>query len=78
MAILNPKSAPQGAALLTASDPARAMVAHESSLMAGRSGVIATGSVSPAMEAVIRGNNALFNQLKIEAVPFIIVKNAHR
>ncbi len=76
VAILNPKSAPQGAALLTASDPAQAMVAHEASLMAGRGGVIAMGSVSSALEASIRGNNALFNQLKIEAVPFIIAKNA--
>jgi thiol:disulfide interchange protein DsbG len=76
VAILNPKSEPQGAALLGASDPAQAMVAHEASLMKGQGGVIVMGSVSPAMDAAIKGNNAILNQLKIESVPFIIAKNA--
>lgn len=76
VAILNPKSAPQGAALLAASDPAQAMVAHEASLMAGKGGVIVMGSMSPTMEASIKGNTDMFNQLKVESVPFIIAKNA--
>lgn len=76
VAILNSKSAPQGAALLGAADPAQAMAAHEASLMAGKGGVITMGSVSPAMDAEIKGNNAILNQLKVASVPFIITKNA--
>jgi thiol:disulfide interchange protein DsbG len=75
VAILNDKSAPQGAALLGASDPAQAMTAHEASLMAGKGGIIVMGSVSPAMDAAIKGNNAILNNLKIASVPFIIAKN---
>jgi len=75
VAILNAKSAPQGAALLGASDPAQAMAAHEASLLTGKGGVIVMGGMAPAMEAAIKGNNAIFSQFKIESVPFIIAKN---
>lgn len=76
VAILNPKSAPQGATLLGASNPEQAMAAHEASLMQGKGGTIVMGSMSAAMAAAIQGNNDLFNQLKIESVPFILAKNA--
>ena len=76
VAILNPKSAPQGATLLGASDPEQAMVAHEASLAAGKGGTIVMGSMSPPMAAAIKGNTDIFNQLKIESVPFILAKNA--
>ena len=76
IAILNPKSAPQGASLLGASNPEQAMVAHEASLMAGKGGTIAMGSMSPAMAAALKGNTDIFNQLKIESVPLILAKNA--
>nr|WP_295775804.1 DsbC family protein [Rhodoferax sp.] len=76
VAILNPKSGPQGATLLGASNPEQAMVAHEASLMQGKGGTIVMGSMSPAMAAAIKGNTDLFNQLKIESVPFILAKNA--
>lgn len=76
IAILNPKSAPQGATLLGASDPEQAMAAHEASLMAGKGGTIVMGSMSPAMAAALKGNTDIFNQLKIESVPLILAKNA--
>lgn len=76
VAILNPKSAPQGALLLGAPNPEQAMVSHEASIMAGKGGTIVMGTVSPAMAAAIKGNTGLFNQLKIESVPFILAKNA--
>jgi len=76
VAILNPKSGPQGATLLGAANPEEAMVAHEASLMAGKGGTIVMGSMSPAMAAAIKGNTDLFNQLKIESVPFILTKQA--
>lgn len=76
VAILNTKSAPQGGALLSAPDPVQAMVAHEESLMRGKGGVIVMGGMSPPMFAAIKGNTELFNQLKVDSVPFIIGKNA--
>ena len=76
VAILNPKSAPQGATLLGASNPEQAMAAHESSLMQGKGGTIVMGSMSPEMAAALKGNTDIFNQLKIESVPFILAKNA--
>ena len=76
VAILNPKSGPQGAAILGASNPEQAMAAHETSLSTGKGGVITMGGMSPALAAAIKGNNDLFNQLKIESVPFILAKNA--
>lgn len=76
VAILNPKSGPQGAALLGATDPVQAMVAHETSLLAGKGGVIVMGGMAPAMDAAIKGNNAIFSQFKVESVPFILAKNA--
>ena len=76
VAILNAKSAPQGAALLGATDPAQAMVAHEASLLTGKGGIIVMGGMAPAMDAAIKGNNAIFSQFKIESVPFIVAKNA--
>lgn len=76
VAILNTKSGPQGGALLSASDPAQAMAAHEESLLKGKGGVIVMGGMSPPMIAALKGNTDLFNQLKIESVPFIITKNA--
>jgi thiol:disulfide interchange protein DsbG len=76
VAILNPKSGPQGAAILGASNPGQAMAAHEASLATGKGGVITMGSMSPAVAAAIKGNNDLFNQLKIESVPFILTRNA--
>jgi thiol:disulfide interchange protein DsbG len=75
VAILNPKSAPQGAAILSAANPEQAMVAHEASLMAGKGGVITMGSISQPMFTALKGNTDLFNQLKIESVPFILAKH---
>jgi thiol:disulfide interchange protein DsbG len=76
VAILTQKSAPQGAALLGASNPEQAMAAHEASLMQGKGGTIVMGTMSPAMTAALKGNTDIFNQLKIESVPFILAKNA--
>ncbi|MES2584242.1 MAG: DsbC family protein [Pseudomonadota bacterium] len=76
VAILNTKSGPQGAAILGASNPEQAMVAHEASLMAGKGGVITMGSMPPPMVTALKGNTELFSQLKVESVPFILAKNA--
>jgi thiol:disulfide interchange protein DsbG len=76
VSFINGKSAPQGAAILSASDPAEFMMAHETSLLAGTGGAPTPASMTPEMEAAIKANTALFNSLKVESVPFVIAKNA--
>ena len=75
VAFIGPKSAPQGAALLSATNPAEAMTEHEKSILAGTGGMAAPSSVSPEMEAAIKSNTALFNQLKVDSVPYVLAKN---
>lgn len=74
--IINATSAAQGAALLSASDPAQRMAEHEASILAGTGGTSASASVSPEVEQAIRNNTALFNNLGVESVPFIVARNA--
>lgn len=76
ISFINGKSAPQGAALLAASNPAELMTAHETSLLAGTGGLSDTPTLSSEQEAVIKTNTQLLNSLKVESVPFVITKNA--
>ena len=73
--LLNPKSAPQGAALLMASNPAELMSTHEASLLAGSGGISASADVPADIEQAIKGNTKLFNDLRGESVPMIIAKH---
>ena len=75
VAIVNAKSAPQGAALLTAANPLEAMTAHETSILAGSGGSSAPSSMAPETEAAIKANTQLLNALKAESVPMLIAKN---
>ena len=74
--LLNAASSSQGAALLSAADPTQSMTEHESSMRAGTGGISASASVTPAMEAALKANTRLFNDLGVESVPFIIARNA--
>jgi len=76
VSIINGTSATQGAALLAAANPAEMMQAHEASLLAGTGGIAAPSGMSAEVEAAIKGNTQLFNQMKLESVPFVITKNA--
>lgn len=76
VAIIGPKSLPQGAALMQASDPVQAMGAHEQSLLAGQGGMSASASVPTEVEAAIKANSQLLDRLGADAVPFIVAKNA--
>jgi thiol:disulfide interchange protein DsbG len=76
VAIVNAKSGPQGAALLTAGNPVEAMTAHEKSILAGTGGMSASASPPRDIELAIKANTALFNGLGADSVPFIIAKNA--
>lgn len=75
VSFINGKSAPQGAAILAAGNPAEFMAAHEASLLAGTGGAPLPASMAPEHEATIKANTELFNSLKVESVPYIVAKN---
>jgi thiol:disulfide interchange protein DsbG len=76
VAILNAKSQPQGAALLTAADPVAAMNEHERLLLAGQGGMSATSGIPKEIQAGIELNTELMQRLGAEAVPFIVTRHA--
>lgn len=75
VAFINAKSATQGAALLTAANPAEAMAAHEASILAGAGGTAASSSVPDDIATAIQHNTSLFNRMGAESVPFIVAKD---
>jgi thiol:disulfide interchange protein DsbG len=75
VAFINPKSAPQGAALLTAANPVEAMTTHEASLLGGSGGSSASSSVPDEIAAAIKKNTELFNRMGVESVPYIVARN---
>jgi thiol:disulfide interchange protein DsbG len=76
VSIINAKSALQGAALLSAANPAELMAAHEASILAGTGGLPTTDTPLPAVQATIKSNTQLFNDLALESVPYVVAKNA--
>ncbi len=74
--LLNPTSSAQGATLLSAPDPAKAMGEHEASLLAKQGGIGTSSGVTEEAKKAVAANTALFNNLGLEGVPFTIVKNA--
>jgi len=75
VSIINSKSARQGAALLSANNPADTMTAHEKSILAGTGGMSTPASVPPEMVQAVQKNTALFSSLGVESVPYILAKN---
>lgn len=75
VAFINAKSTPQGAALLSAANPAELMATHEKSILAGTGGIAASASVAPELAQAIKKNTALFNSLGVESVPYLLAKN---
>ncbi len=76
VAFISAKSAPQGAALLTAANPAEAMGVHEASILAGSGGTSASSSIPDDIAAAIKKNTELFNGMGVESVPYIVARNA--
>jgi len=72
---INATSTAQGAALLTAANPAELMTEHETSLLAGKGGISAPSSIAPDIERAIKGNTQLLNSFGAESVPFIVARN---
>ncbi len=75
VAFINATSAPQGAALLSAANPAELMSTHEKSILAGTGGIAASANVPPDLALALKKNTALFNSLGVESVPFILARN---
>ncbi len=75
VALLNDKSAPQGAAILNAPDPVAAMDRHESSLRSQQGGIAAMG-VTAEQKAIIEGNTRLMNSFGFASVPTAVGKHA--
>jgi thiol:disulfide interchange protein DsbG len=72
---LRPVSAPQGALLLAAPDPAAAMTAHEALLASRQGGLAVPEQVDAALVAKVRANTELFGKLGADSVPFILYRN---
>ncbi len=75
VAFINAKSGPQGAALLSAGNPAVLMAEHEKSILAGGGGVSAIAAAPMEINKAIKKNTQLFNSLGVESVPYIVAKN---
>jgi thiol:disulfide interchange protein DsbG len=75
VAWINASSLTQGAALLTAANPAELMTEHETSLLSGKGGISAPASVDSEIEKAIKANTALLNSFGAESVPFVVAKN---
>ena len=73
VALLNDKSAPQGATLMAAPDPVAAMDQHEASLASG--GISAMGAPEDKKAAVQR-NTQLMNRFGFSSVPAVVAKHA--
>ncbi|MDP3190249.1 thioredoxin fold domain-containing protein [Rhodoferax sp.] len=75
VSLLNAKSLPQGAAIMTAANPAETMNTHERELLANGGGISASASIPPEVEAAIKNNTALLDRLGATSVPFVVGKH---
>jgi thiol:disulfide interchange protein DsbG len=75
VAFMGAKSAPQGAAILAAADPAATMNAHEARLSANLGGMEPPANPDPALLAKITANTALWQELKGASVPLLVFKD---
>jgi len=75
VAIMGPKSLPQGAALMQATDPMATMSAHEQSVLAGQGGMSASSRIPDDVAAAIKANSDLLDRLGADAVPFMVARH---
>jgi thiol:disulfide interchange protein DsbG len=76
VAIMGPKSVPQGAALMQATDPVATMSAHEQSILSGQGGMSASSSIPDDVLAAIKANSQLLDRLGADSVPFMVARHA--
>lgn len=75
VAIMNAKSAPQGAAIMTSANPVETMNAHEQLLLGGQGGMSASASIPPEVLLSIKANTDLLERLGATSVPFMVAKH---
>lgn len=76
VAFINASSAPQGATIMSAADPAATMAEHEQSLLAKKGGISAASSLPDGLLDTIKKNTGLLNNFQVASVPFVIAQNA--
>lgn len=74
--LLRPQSGPQGATILSAPDPAKAMSEHEASVLQRGGGISVPSGLSDEVLQKVKDNTELFRQLQAESVPLIVYRNA--
>ena len=74
--LLRPQSGPQGATILAAPDPAKAMTENETSVLARGGGISVASSLPDEVVAKVKANTELFRQLDADSVPLIVYRNA--
>ncbi len=74
--LLRPQSGPQGATILAAADPAKAMTENETSVMARGGGISVPANLPDDIVQKVKDNTALFQQLQAESVPLIVYRHA--
>jgi thiol:disulfide interchange protein DsbG len=75
VAFLRHTSAPQGALLLSSSNPAATMSEHEALLSSRQGGLPVPAQVDASLIAKVKANTELLQKLGVESVPFIVYKN---
>lgn len=76
VAFIGPSSAPQGAMLLAAPDPAKTMDLHETLLVGGKGGLAVPGPADAGLLAKIKANTELWKELDASSVPHMIYRVA--
>ena len=74
--LLRPQSGPQGAAILSAPDPVKAMNEHEASVLQRGGGISVPSNLPDDVVRKVKDNTELFRQLQAESVPLIVYRNA--
>lgn len=74
--LLGKGSIPQGATILHAPDPVKAMAENEASIMTKGGGITARQDLGDAQLGKVRANTDLFTQMGADSVPFVVYKNA--
>jgi thiol:disulfide interchange protein DsbG len=75
VAFLHHSSAPQGALLLSASNPAATMSEHEALLSSRKGGLPVPAEVDAGLIAKVKANTELLQKLGVDSVPFIVYRN---
>jgi thiol:disulfide interchange protein DsbG len=76
VSLLGPASAPQGATILSASDPVKAMTENEQRVMARQGGITANPALPAGALDKVNENTQIFKRLGADSVPYIVYRNA--